>query len=317
MSKDSSSRLTHRASLPNSEAVRATGALSKSRRYWLRFSLNVLHIRLAPILASALRFTQVRNPAREIDKKVPAEGKEGPGGFGGPVRVILSVLAIFLFSQFAAAFLLEMAYGIIRPGSKNILDQSAAAQFFYILLAEALAIGCVVWVLRRRTLRLGAIGFSRRIQWRDIKWTGLGFVVFYGLLIAVTAILTLLIPSFNVNAPQDVGFNVLSTPLDQVIALIALVILPPLGEETLMRGYLYSGLRSRLKFWPAMLITSLLFGAAHLSTGVSGALWAAGVDTFVLSVVLVYLREKTAALYAPIMMHGLNNLVAFFAHFHG
>lgn len=236
--------------------------------------------------------------------------------FGGPARVILSVFAIFLLSQLVAAFLLEAAYGIFRPGVDNILDQSAAAQFLYILLAEALAVGCVVWILRRRALGLGSIGFGRRPAWRDVKWAALGLVVFYGLLVTVTVILTLLIPGFNAGAPQDVGFNVLSTPLDRIIALIALVILPPLGEETLMRGYLYSGLRSRLKFWPALLITSLLFGAAHLSTGVKGALWAAGVDTFVLSVVLVYLREKTAALYAPIMVHSLNNLVAFFAHFH-
>jgi hypothetical protein len=256
------------------------------------------------------------NASSKANSQFPIPNSTSAASFGGPARVILSVLGIFLLSQFVAAFLLEAVYGIIRPGSKNILDQSAAAQFFYILLAEALAVGCVVWVLRRRRLKLGAIGFGRRPQWRDVKWAALGSVVFYGALITVTAILTLLIPSFNVNAPQDVGFNILSTPLDRMIALIALVILPPLGEETLMRGYLYSGLRSRLKFWPAMLITSLLFGAAHLSTGVRGALWAAGVDTFVLSVVLVYLREKTAALYAPIMVHGLNNLVAFFAHFH-
>lgn len=236
--------------------------------------------------------------------------------FGGPARVILSVFAIFLLSQFVAAFLLEIAFGIIHPGGKNILDQSAAAQFIYILLAEGLAVGSVLLILRRRRLGLSSIGLGRRPQWRDVKWAALGFVVFYGLLVVVTAILSLLIPSFNAGAPQDVGFNVLSTPLDQIIALVALVIIPPLGEETLIRGYLYSGLRSRLRFWPALLITSLLFGAVHLSTGVSGALWAAGVDTFVLSVVLVYLRERSGALYAPIMMHGLNNLVAFFAHFH-
>ncbi len=210
-----------------------------------------------------------------------------------------------------------MIYGLIRPASKNILDQSAAAQFFYILLAEALAVGTVMLLLRRRRLGLRSIGFGRRPAWRDAKWAALGFVAFYGLLLLSTVIISLLIPSFDINAPQDVGFNVLSTPLDRIIALVALVILPPLGEETLMRGYLYSGLRSRLKFWPALIITSLLFGAAHLSTGVSGALWAAGVDTFVLSVVLVYLRERSGALYAPIMVHGLNNLVAFFAHFHG
>lgn len=255
--------------------------------------------------------------SKDSSEELRAKNGELRASFGGPARVILYAVGIFLVSQFVAAVLLEIVYGIIQPGSKNILDQSAAAQFFYILLAEAMAIAAILLILRRRKLGLASIGLGRRPAWRDVKWTVAGFVAFYGLLLAAMAILSLLIPSFNVNAPQDVGFNVLSTPMDRIIALVALVILPPLGEETLMRGYLYSGLRSRLKFWPAMLITSLLFGAAHLSTGVSGALWAAGVDTFILSAVLVTLREKTGALYAPIMVHGLNNLVAFFAHFHG
>lgn len=246
----------------------------------------------------------VPNPTREAS-------------FGGPVRIILSAFAIFLISQFIAVFVLEIIYGIVQPGSKNILDQSTIAQLFYVLLAEGLAVASILLVLRRRKLNLSAIGLGRRPAWSDLKWAVAGFVAFYGLLIVAMVILTALIPSFDTNAPQDVGFNFLSTPLDRLIAFIALVIIPPIGEETLMRGYLYSGLRSRLKFWPALLVTSLLFGAAHLSTGVNGALWAAGVDTFFLSVVLVFIRERTNALYAPMLVHSLNNLVAFFAHFHG
>ena len=244
------------------------------------------------------------------EKQAPAKG------FGGPPRVILWAFGIFLLSQLVAALLVDAGLQIFNVGAKGGIAQSAAAQFFYILLAEGTVVGLVYWILRRRKLKLAAIGLGRRISWRDIKWAVGGFLGFYGLLFAVTAILLLFVPGFDVDAPQDVGFNILATPLDQIIALVALVILPPIGEETLMRGYLYSGLRSRLHFWPALLITSLLFGVAHLSTGVSGPLWAAAVDTFILSAVLVYLREKTGALYAPIMLHGLNNLVAFFAHFY-
>ncbi|OVE79104.1 hypothetical protein BVY00_01180 [bacterium G20] len=236
--------------------------------------------------------------------------------FGGPARVILSAFVVFSLSQVLALVLIETGFHIFHGGTKISLDQSAAAQFIYILLAEAAVIGSVVWLVRRRGLKLAAIGLGRRIKWWDIIWAAIGSVAFYGLLIIVTVILTAL-TGFNANAPQDVGFNVLSTPTDRLIALIALVILPPLGEEILMRGYLYSGLRARLRFWPAMVITSLLFGIAHLSTGANGALWVAGVDTFLLSFVLVALRERTGALYAPIMVHGLNNLVAFFSHFHG
>jgi membrane protease YdiL (CAAX protease family) len=67
-----------------------------------------------------------------------------------------------------------------------------------------------------------------------------------------------------------------------------------------------------------MLVTSLFFGLAHLQLGNgAAALWAAGLDTFVLSLVLVYLREKSGALYAGMLVHSLNNVVAFSVHFHG
>lgn len=246
-----------------------------------------------------------------------AKSSKPKAGLGGPVRLILSGFLIFILSQFVALVLVEIFLRAFRPENHAGIDLSAGAQFAYILLAEAMVVGSVFWLLRRRKLNLKFIGLGRRIKWSDVGWTAAAFFSFYGFLILATVVLTWLIPSFDVNASQDVGFNFLSSPADKVIAFVALVILPPLGEETLMRGYLFSGLRARIKFWPAALITSLLFGAAHLSTGVSGALWAAGVDTFILSMVLVALREKTAALYAPIMLHGLNNLVAFFAHFHG
>jgi membrane protease YdiL (CAAX protease family) len=75
--------------------------------------------------------------------------------------------------------------------------------------------------------------------------------------------------------------------------------LPPLGEEILVRGYLFSGLRMVWRFLPAVIVTSLLFGAAHLEFGGGGPLvWAAAIDTFILSVVLCFLRERSGALDA-------------------
>src|SRR3989344_1552365 len=100
--------------------------------------------------------------------------------------------------------------------------------------------------------------------------------------------------------------------VDRLLAFVGLVILPPLAEEILIRGYLYSGLRRSLAFAPAALFTSLLFGLAHLELGAAAApLWIAAINTFVLSLVLVYLREKAGSLWPPIMVHSLNNLVAF------
>lgn len=246
--------------------------------------------------------------------------QKSPKNFGSPWRVILSTLVFFIVSQFLALFILEAALSLThKTGDINsLLDQSAPLQFFYILLAEGLAVLLVLWLLKVRGLGLAAIGWGRKPAWRDLTRGLVGFAVFFLLLIVVTAILTAIFPSLKDNQQQDVGFSNLSTSLDAILAFIALVFLPPIGEETLVRGYLYSGLRASWRFLPAMLVTSLLFGLAHLQSGSGGTIiWGAAIDTFLLSLVLVYLREHTGALYAGILVHSLNNLIAFSTHFHG
>lgn len=268
-----------------------------------------------------------KNPAKQEETLshrrflFPRLGKKTHKDLGRPAAVILITFLIFLLSQFIAALAVGFAAAAFNPHMSlaNLLDQSASYQFFYVLIAEGLAALLTIYIVRRlRRLSLDVIGLGRRPQWRDLARAILGAVAFYGILVVASIVLSFLIPSLNNQQNQDVGFNNLTTKLDGVLAFVALVIIPPIGEETLVRGYLYSGLRMRIKFLPAMLITSLLFGAAHLQTGEGAAvLWAAAIDTFLLSVVLVYLREKTGALYAGMMVHALNNVIAFGVHFHG
>jgi membrane protease YdiL (CAAX protease family) len=243
--------------------------------------------------------------------------KKLAGDFGTPWRVIATALGIFLATQLIAALIVESALVIMHSGVKpsGSIDESAPAQFFYILLAEGGAVWLVIRILKMRGLALGSIGMGRRPIAKDIIKGLLGFSAFFAILVVINGVLSAIFPDLNAEQ-QDVGFNTLNTSLDWIVALFSLVILPPIGEETLVRGYLYSGLRGRLKFIPAMLITSFMFGLAHLQLGSGTAVvWAAGVDTFVLSMVLVYLRETTGALYAGMLVHALNNLIAFGVHF--
>jgi len=238
-----------------------------------------------------------------------------PQDFGSPWRVILNVLLIFILSQVVAIFLVGVGMQLANQPISE-LDNSANLQFIYVLLAEGLAVGMVMFILSHRKMSLASIGLGRKPKWPDLLRGIIGFAAFYALLIVATIILNILFPNLD-KGTQDVGFNNLNGTTANLIAFVALVILPPLGEEPLVRGYLYSGLRSRLKFIPALVITSILFGAAHLQTGAgSELLWAAAANTFILSAVLVYLREKSGALYAGMLVHMLNNAIAFGVHFH-
>jgi len=129
------------------------------------------------------------------------------------------------------------------------------------------------------------------------------YYVIYSLISVYINQLLILIPSYNANQAQPVGYNSVSG-LGLVLAFISLVVLTPLGEEILFRGVLYQGLKTKLNVILAAIVTSLLFGLAH-------AQWNVGVDTFVLSLAAIYLYEKYQSLWFPIGLHAIKNFIAF------
>lgn len=237
-----------------------------------------------------------------------------PAGLGSPSRVVVTAIAIFLASQFAVLFVAWLVSGATHRSLDN-LNNTDWFLALSILLSELFVIGLVVRAVRGRRLSLASIGLGRRPVLADIGKGILTWILFIAVFAVVGSLLNSVSPSLN-QEKQDVGFNQINTGLDQAFAFVALVIFPPLGEEVLFRGYLFSGLRKVWRFWPAMLVTSLLFGAPHLLESDKGLLWSGAIETFVLSVFLCFLRERTGALYAGILLHMLNNLIAFGIHFH-
>ena len=114
-----------------------------------------------------------------------------------------------------------------------------------------------------------------------------------------------LIPGFDSEQAQKVGFDGVTTTAEYVMAFIGLVVLPPIFEELLFRGYLFGRLRKYVPFWLAAIVTSIAFGFVH-------GQWNVGVDTFVLSIFLCYLREHTGSLWASMLLHGIKNGLAYF-----
>jgi len=112
-----------------------------------------------------------------------------------------------------------------------------------------------------------------------------------------------LLPNVDINQKQDFGLES-NNPWGLVAIFIALVILPPLSEEVLFRGLLYRTFKRPFGKIAAALIISFLFGVAH-------GQWNVAADTFVLSLVLIYLLEKTNSLWPSIALHFFKNTVAF------
>ncbi len=119
-------------------------------------------------------------------------------------------------------------------------------------------------------------------------------------------IISMLIPGFNAAQPQVNEFTQATTPASQRLSLIALVILPPMVEETVFRGFIFPALSKKKGAIVGAILTSLLFGIAHLQYNVS-------LYTIVLSLILCFMYYRLRSIWPGIFLHMINNYIAYMA----
>ncbi|MDB5169583.1 MAG: rane protein of unknown function [Candidatus Saccharibacteria bacterium] len=235
-----------------------------------------------------------------------------------PFWAIFYALAVFYAAQIVAGVALSIYPTLFHwshDRTINWLSNSVAAQFVFVLLAEALTIGAIYRFIQHYKQGWGSIGLHRP-RLKDIAAGFIAAPFYYVIYLLVVSGATSFIHGLNVNQEQQIGFVSVHGPLQMIMTFISLAVLPPLAEEIMVRGFLYSSLKKLMPGLGAVLATSLIFAAAHLPEGgASGLLWIGFIDTFVLSLVLIYLREKTGSLWASITLHAIKNSIAFFALF--
>jgi membrane protease YdiL (CAAX protease family) len=149
---------------------------------------------------------------------------------------------------------------------------------------------------------------ARRLGLRPFKpLAGIGWMLAaYGLFIGFAGLYSLLVDTQSEQQVlQDIGAE------EDTIVLVAqgilVVGLAPISEELFFRGFLFGGLRGKLSFWPAALISGLFFGSIHLA----GGSWEVVPPLAVFGVLLAWLYERTGSIGPPILMHALQNAIAF------
>jgi membrane protease YdiL (CAAX protease family) len=225
-------------------------------------------------------------------------------------KAILLVLWVLL-SFFAAQILISAV--LIACQLLNVslsINQSVAqtlvAAAIY-LLTLLILIG-VPWISKGRKVSKEQLGLSGLPTWLDLGLGPAGYIVYTIGSIALISIVKSVIPGFDDGQAQDVGFQGLSMQYEYILAFATLVVIAPVAEEIVFRGYLYGKLRRHLPIWVAMVITSALFGFVHFQ-------WNVGLDVFILSIVACSLREVTGSIWAGILLHMIKNGIAFYLLF--
>lgn len=231
------------------------------------------------------------------------------------------VLPVWVFVSFMFAQMLVITIitalrevGVVFTGVNTSVLETVAAAVIYLLCFGVIV--SLPWMVRRYRTTRKDLGLTRLPSWMDLGLAPAGFVIYLLSSALVMYVVSQLIPGFDAAESQDVGFQDLNRQYEYLLAFVTLVVIAPVAEEAIFRGYLYGKLRKSVPVWVAVLITSLLFGLLHMKW--DGGVIAGvnvGIDVFVLSIVMCSLREVTGSIWAGIVLHMMKNGLAFYLLF--
>lgn len=175
-----------------------------------------------------------------------------------------------------------------------------AALFFFLYVTLSLLRGHSFW---------------RSLGWRKIeprsgelpKSPLIYFISGSGLSLLVAVLST------QMKTPENIPMEELFKNRETALLFMAMAVLvAPLVEETLFRGYLYPLFARSFGIGPGTILTGVLFGLMH------GAQlgWTVGLVSILIFVGIVFtvVRARTGSVFASYLMHlGYNSLISFFA----
>ena len=226
----------------------------------------------------------------------------------GPLAI---TLLVFIFYGGALASLLLFEDFFTELAANAGYGQADQVWLALILAANVLLCPLALLLLYflagafgRRRLRLA----FRAIKGRDIVSLLKNFSIHFGLLIVLGIIVALLVflglEDFFDFPEQDIDFLLVGPWLPALLLAVAV----PIFEEVLFRGFLYARLRRSFKFWPAFLVSGLLFSLLHLRLELNPAQNIFVVaNIFLLTFFITKTFEETQNLWMPIIFHGLHN----------
>ena len=227
------------------------------------------------------------------------------GAEAGPPELPTGRVPTYLYRPLdllAIGFILVVFFSLViasvRAGSKEDMELGYAALLQSIIFQFGVAGIATLMVVPR----------IRVSEWLGLKWpawhwifliapiTVVAMWIFFGGLQASGYMKW--IESFGVETVQDTVkiFQKSSNPIVLGLMAFAAIVVAPLCEEIVFRGYLYPVMKKFSGPWVAGVCSALIFAAAH------GSLVAL-LPLFVFGCVLVFIYEKTGSLWAPIAVH--------------
>lgn len=238
----------------------------------------------------------VAEPAAPADDPMNDPRFEAPSMWRFPMWIdMLAVVGIYLLATVATLIVVGIVVAI-SGGVEGLVDKMSNGPMS--ALSYALSMGLtIVGVLIYRKLRRGTgrmFHFSLRgFNPMLILW---GFVMVLLTGIVIEPVLELF-PDAFLKLIDQMGVH-------GGWSVLMLVVLAPIMEEVLFRGILLESVRSKHSAGRAIVVSALMFGVIHFIPQQV-------VNAFVIGLILGYIYVRTESLWPVIVIHALNNAMAY------
>ncbi|WP_082233130.1 CPBP family intramembrane glutamic endopeptidase [Halobacillus massiliensis] len=209
------------------------------------------------------------------------------------------------WKTFTSLLLVEFIFVIlfvkhgVQPFFEQWFDHSLyAGALTGVVIALVLTSGVYLIALRPKKLTWNKIGL-RTFPPKDWFW----IILWISLLMAGGFALIAIADSLGLS-PENSKTDSLQknvTPITIGISLISAAVISPVYEEIFYRGFLYRWLRTRTGVSMGILISSLIFTAAHYPTTNTMPI------NFMDGIVFAWAYEKTHSIWPGIIVHGFVN----------
>jgi uncharacterized protein len=221
--------------------------------------------------------------------ETPDDRPPWPAG-AGFIGLLFGVIATVVLVTLIGAFYFAAGYD----------DPNDAPSFDFVAIAaqSAALIGTALIV----TSRYGRPR-ARQFGFRKPKGSAFGWVLatLVGYF-ALAALYSLIASPPDDDLPQQLGADK-STVLAVMTGVFVIAVAPPV-EEFFFRGFLYQSFRNRIGVAGGSVLSGVIFGAIHAKP-------AFFVPLAMLGMLLALLFEKTDSIWPCILVHAINNALAF------
>ena len=181
---------------------------------------------------------------------------------------------------------------LLAPNALEIINLTLSAAFE--MAIAGVVVAAAYWRSRGRVTVL--LGLERPVDWAVFK---------RALLLTLTLIVVMSPTEILFPQLRDI-FVLPKTSIGISVFMFLVIVVAPICEETLFRGFMYSNLRAWYSFGVSNLVVSAVFALAHAPTSLLCVPL-----VLPIGILLGWVRERAGSIVPAIALHALYNASAF------